>query len=195
MTPAPRNMTDAQLFDGNDPEENARMVLRKLRSGGLPHTPPMTADWAGYLDEWADALKEFDSDICERSATSWIRTGTNFPHLAAFISWCRMAVNDRAEDERMSHPDRVCTSCQNKNYVTVRVGKVFRDPRTGLNAVGDSEYAFPCPSCPHMANRLQLWLDGHWDPDHEICGRCREYRDPPPPGRRRSGQEPAQMPR
>lgn len=175
-------MTDTQLFGGQGLEqENARMVLRTLKSGTLKNQPhDHETNWGDLMELWGSELARFDYDVLERAARTWItQSGSEvWPTLTAFITWSGVVERELKAEANHSINEVVCDTCGGKNYITIREGMTYTDPRDDQVKVAIDHFAIPCWSCPHMENRYQLWRAGHFDLEHDPCGRCREYRIP-----------------
>lgn len=173
--------SDTQLFDGEGmAQENARMVFRVLKAGALKNQPrDHETNWGDYMELWGAELADFDYDILERAARTWLTTSgsESWPTLSAFRTWCGVVKREVTEDAKPAGT-AVCETCEGKRYVAVRAGNQYFDPISQADQVATSNFAIPCWTCPDMENRYRLFQTGHFDLDHEPCGRCREYRIP-----------------
>lgn len=152
----------------------SQIILRALVAAGLKTEFHFDLDEAKIL--WAGRLARFKLDVLEEAITDWISApGRDFPTVGDVES-AAISVNSKraadAEYAKHAHNKPTCVDCDGIRWV-----KVFDvDPESG--ATLQTWHLRPCPSCPEMRERSDLYDAEHFTPvhqDHGGCPQCWKY--------------------
>ncbi len=156
--PPDQTVTDGDVL-------KAQVILRALVDAGLKKPFDFNPQEAKYL--WAARLKRFTLDELTDAISDWITTpGAEFPSLGDVEQAAQFVIDHAIEEQRQEDATTrgLCPTCSdgysNIHYVRVQ------------NANGEGHHMAPCPDCPDMEKRRELWDRGHWDPLHIERGGC-----------------------
>lgn len=197
--------------EDRDPDDaamaKAELVLKVFADAGLQSTFDMHVPSAKAL--WAAQLGQFSTDALTAAAGEWVtRDGVaKFPPLGTFVALIRQIIHEDGEAER-AKDHRACPDCDDLHYVKViddtYQQETFRSKQRHLTKTGEDDgveenreyievqqyHMAPCPTCPGMEKRRELYDAGHWRPQHLErggCPKCWEYTFPWKVPRRRGG--------
>jgi len=154
----------------------AQLVLTALRSAAL--RTPFGFDQEQAEEMWGAALGTYSVDLLTAAAGHWILTNEEFPTLSEFVTLVRWQENEMKRDDQQARNIGVCPECEGARYVRVTDPPVtVQDHKTKKPVQVASWHMMPCPTCPSMERRHQLYMRGHFDAEHAALGGCMECRE------------------
>jgi hypothetical protein len=179
-----RPVTDADV-------NKAQTMIRALLEAGKKTQFDFNPEEAKYL--WAIKLKVFSIDVLTEAVNQFIDApGNDFPSLGDMEQMARFVVAERLRDDREEQAATrgECEECGGVLYVRVVDGTLSIETYTSQRARRTNPllepvyldverwHMAPCPVCPEMERRRDLWDRGHWEADHVDyggCPQCWEY--------------------
>jgi hypothetical protein len=179
---------DTELFAGVTPADEpqpqivpdsaallkASFILRALFAGGLK--APFGLDLAAAEQLWAARLGEFHIEVLEEAIVDWIGApGSEFPSVGDVEMVARSIVRRRHADSpgERARTAKVCDMCEGLHYVRV-VTDVYTIPvgKDMVPTIVQTTAMRPCPTCPEMREKSDLWDRDHFTADHVAKGGC-----------------------
>jgi hypothetical protein len=166
--------------------DKALLVMRVFEEAGLRPAYGFPGIDAA-LDLWAVQLAGFGADVLAEAAAEWVQSGSReWPSVGEVANLARGVELARAETQRIEEARTrgECVTCEGVHWVRVvdsteRVEtgaskrKRRKDPGLDPELVDvESSHLAPCPHCPEMAARRELYDRGHFDPEHQDAGGC-----------------------
>lgn len=164
MTP---NAQAAQVLPDDAAKVKAGYIFRVLINAGCKQPFGFDIDDATVL--WAARLAPYGLNELEAAVGEWIGSpGKEFPSVGDVETVARAITIERAAQspDELARTQRTCTICDGLHWVKVK----DRHPET--HELLDTTHMRPCPECPEMKDRSELYDRGHWDPEHQDKGGC-----------------------
>lgn len=149
----------------------ALAVIQSLLAAGK--RSPFDFDLENAKMLWGARLAPYPLELLMAAANEYIAVpGPDWPTVGDVETTAKFILNERQREERMRGDDTAgpCPECEGVRFIRV--------PDHAINTDGP-HHMQPCSTCPDMRERYEAYMDGHWSPDHEPCGRCMKWRDPP----------------
>jgi hypothetical protein len=156
-----------QVLPDDAAKIKALYILKALLAAGLKAPYGFDLDEAASL--WASRLAPFGLNVLEAAVQEWIgMPGNEFPTVGDVETVARaITIERRAQSpEERARAARTCPTCEGVHWVRVK----DRAPQTGL--LLPTTHLRPCPDCPEMSVRSELYDRGHFDAEHQDKGGC-----------------------
>lgn len=139
----------------------AQVVLRALMAAGLKTQFNFDIEEAKML--WAARLGRFHIDILTEAISDWIsQPGVDFPSVGDVEAQAEYVMGElqREYDNERAFNRQACHECDGVRWVRVQ------------DAKGSGTHMRPCPVCPEMTARSELYDRGHFLAEHIERGGC-----------------------
>jgi hypothetical protein len=163
-----------QLVPDSAAEMKAVIVLRALMNAGLKQPFGFDVDEAKVL--WGSRLGSFHVDVLLEAIGDWIGApGGEFPSVGDVETVASSVVrrNHAESPAERARTARVCRECDGVRYVRVVTGtQIIPVGKDMVPTEVQTSAMRPCPVCPEMAEKSELWDRGHFDAEHADRGGC-----------------------
>jgi hypothetical protein len=172
LTPAP---VAEQLVPDDAAFVKADYILRALIAAGLK--TPFGFDIEVARQLWAGRLGQYSINDLETAIGDWVGApGNDFPSLGDLETVVKELHARRIADspEERARTARGCSTCDGLHHVRVKQksGIIIPTGKTMVPTEIEVSVMRPCPDCPEMKERSDLWERGHFDADHQDKGGC-----------------------